>query len=67
MDWSIVVTEMDAATLTPEIWTASMVFFSQNLSAPDPAQSCGMEWASALAQLGDGLPPVDHGVSQGAA
>lgn len=37
------------AALSPEIWAASMVIFSQSsLSAPDVVLSCGVEWVEPL-------------------
>ena len=31
--------------MLPKTWAASVVVFSQDLSAPDPALSFGVEWA----------------------
>lgn len=31
--------------LLPEIWGVPVAFFLLDLSAPDPARSCGGEWA----------------------
>ena len=42
----------EVAMLPPEIWAASVPLSSQDLSAPDPAPSCGMQWAEPEHWLG---------------
>ena len=36
---------IDVAAMLPKTWAASVVVSSQDLSAPDPALSFGVEWA----------------------
>ena len=43
--WGILAAGTEVAALPPEIWAASLAVFSQDLSVPDLALSCGVEWA----------------------